>query len=59
MLLDMKGSVASKATTISRWEWLGRGKYNISSEIKRYKEVTREDVIRVFNKYIKTLIYIY
>ena len=53
MSLDMKGSVSSKATTISRWEWLGRGKYNISSEIERYKQVTREDVIRVFNKYIK------
>jgi zinc protease len=53
MSLDMKGSVASKATTISRWEWLGRGKYNISSEIQRYKDVTREDVMRVFNKYIK------
>ena len=53
MSLDMKGSVASKATTISRWEWLGRGKYNISSEIQRYKEVTRKDVMRVFNKYIK------
>ena len=53
MSLDMKGSVASKATTISRWEWLGRGKYNMSSEIDRYKDVTREDVMRVFNKYIK------
>jgi zinc protease len=53
MSLDMKGSIASKATTISRWEWLGRGKYNMSSEIERYKNVSREDVIRVFNKYIK------
>ena len=27
-------------TTISTWEWLGRGKYNISSELDRYNSVT-------------------
>ncbi|SVC98220.1 uncharacterized protein METZ01_LOCUS351074, partial [marine metagenome] len=43
----------SKAYSISSWEWLGRGKYNISSELARYNNVTREDVMRVFNKYIK------
>ena len=32
---------------------LGRGKYNMSSELERYNNVTREDVMRVFNKYIK------
>ena len=26
---------------------------NITSDINRYNEVTREDVMRVFNKYIK------
>ena len=50
---DMKTSISSKATMISRWEWLGRGRYNISSEIDRYKNVSRADVMRVFNKYIK------
>tara|TARA_B100001250_G_scaffold151958_1_gene130422 strand:- start:8527 stop:11373 length:2847 start_codon:yes stop_codon:yes gene_type:complete len=51
--IDMKGSISSKARTISSWEWLGRGKYNISSELERYNKVTREDVMRVFKKYIK------
>ena len=51
--VDMKTSISSKATMISSWEWLGRGKHNVSSEIERYKKVTRADVMRVFNKYIK------
>ncbi|MAU35805.1 MAG: peptidase M16 [Flavobacteriales bacterium] len=52
-IIDKKRSVSSKATAISTWEWLGRGKYNISSELDRYNSVTREDVMRVFKKYIK------
>ena len=51
--LNYKSSIASKATAISSWQWLGRGKHNISSELKRYNKVTRADVMRVFNKYIK------
>ena len=51
--LDMKSSIASKASAISSWEWLGRGKHNISTELNRYNNVTREDVMRVYNKYIK------
>ena len=51
--VDMKTSISSKASTISSWEWLGRGRYNMSGEIERYKKVTRADVMRVYNKYIK------
>ena len=51
--VDMKTSISSKASRISSWEWLARGRYNISSEIDRYKNVTRADIMRVFNKYIK------
>ncbi|MAX05002.1 MAG: peptidase M16 [Flavobacteriales bacterium] len=51
--IDMKRSISSKASTISSWEWLGRGRYNMSSELERYNSVTREDVMRVFKKYIK------
>ena len=51
--VDYKTSVMMKSTMISRWEWLGRGRYNMSDEVKRYTDVTREDVMRVFNKYIK------
>jgi len=50
---DMKTSISSKASMISSWEWKGRGKHNVSTEINRYKNVTRADVLRVFNKYIK------
>lgn len=52
-IINQKTSVSSKASAISSWEWLGRGEYNISSDLQRYKDVTKEDVIRVFNKYIK------
>ena len=51
--IDVKTSISSKASMISQWEWLGKGKHNISSEIARYKNVTRADIMRVFNKYIK------
>ena len=51
--LSQKTSIASKASSISSWEWLARGRYNISSELERYNNVSREDVMRVFNKYIK------
>ena len=51
--VDMKTSISSKASTISSWEWLGRGRYNMSDEIERYKKVTRADIMRVYNKYIK------
>ena len=50
---DMKTSISSKASMISSWEWKGGGKHNVSTEINRYKNVTRADVLRVFNKYIK------
>ena len=28
--VDMKTSISSKASMISQWEWLGRGKYNFA-----------------------------
>ena len=62
--IDFKTSVSMKSTMISRWEWLGKGNYNMSSEVKRYTDVTREDVIRVYNKYmgfnfIKSFFYLF
>jgi zinc protease len=46
-------TVESKAGTISEWErLLGKG-YTLQDEIDRYSKVTKEDIIRVFNKYIK------
>ena len=52
-IINRKMSLSSKVNSISSWEWLGRGKHNITSEISRYNNVTREDVMRVYNKYIK------
>ena len=46
-------TIGSKAGTISEWErLLGKG-YSLQDEIDRYSKVTKDDVIRVFNKYIK------
>ena len=52
-IINYKISLSSKVSTISSWEWLAKGKHNISSDIARYNNVSREDVMRVFNKYIK------
>ncbi|MGZ3882663.1 MAG: M16 family metallopeptidase [Bacteroidia bacterium] len=46
-------SVAGKASQISEWERLLGKSSTISDEIDRYNKVTKEDVLRVFNKYIK------
>jgi len=43
----------SKAMTISEWERLLEKPYSIQEEVNRYTKVTKEDIIRVFNKYIK------
>jgi zinc protease len=47
-------TIGSKAGTISEWErLLGKG-YTLSDEIDRYNKVTKEDITRVYNKYIKS-----
>jgi len=53
-IINSKMSLSSKVSSISSWEWLGKGNQNITSEIIRYNKVTREDVMRVYKKYIKT-----
>ncbi|MES2513501.1 MAG: pitrilysin family protein [Bacteroidota bacterium] len=46
-------TIGNKAGTISEWErLLGKG-YTLSDEIDRYNKVTKDDITRVFNKYIK------
>ena len=52
-IINRKMSLSSKVSSISSWEWLSKGKYNITSEMKRYNNVTREDVMRVYKQYIK------
>jgi zinc protease len=46
-------SVMGKNGTISEWERLLGKSSNLSEEIDRYNRVTKEDISRVFNKYIK------
>ncbi len=46
-------TVASKAGTISEWERVLGKTFTLSDEIDRYNKVTKDDIIRVFNKYIK------
>lgn len=46
-------SVMGKNGTISEWERLLGKSTNLSEEIDRYNRVTKEDISRVFNKYIK------
>lgn len=43
-----------KAVELSEWESLIAGRsFNLKDELDRYNKVTKEDVTRVFNKYIK------
>lgn len=50
---DGLDEVFNKAGTISEWERLLGKSYTITDEIERYNKVTKEDIVRVFNKYIK------
>jgi zinc protease len=50
---DQINSVWGKNATISEWERLLGRSSNVSDEIDRYSRVTKEDISRVFNKYIK------
>ncbi len=52
-LFDNLESIASKSYLLAGWHiYLGKT-YNFTDEVNRYEKVTKEDVIRVFNKYIK------
>ncbi|MBC7425335.1 MAG: insulinase family protein, partial [Bacteroidia bacterium] len=47
-------SVAGKASLLTLFEMAMPGKkYTLENEINRYRNVTKEDIMRVFNKYIK------
>jgi zinc protease len=46
-------SVFGKGSVISEWERLLGKSSTLSDEIERYTKVTKEDITRVFNKYIK------
>lgn len=46
--------VMSKGQLLSEWTWMqSKPQFNLKDELERYNKVTKEDVTRVFNKYIK------
>ena len=47
-------SVESKAAVLNEYNYLMEGKsFNIQDDIERYRRVTREDILRVYRRYIK------
>jgi zinc protease len=52
-MYSILSTIEDKAGTISEWERLQGKGYTLSDEIDRYSRVTKEEIIRVFNKYIK------
>lgn len=47
-------TVSAKATALSEWQiFAGKPSYNLADEYDRYSKVTKDDVLRVFNKYLK------
>ncbi|MBK9283454.1 MAG: insulinase family protein [Sphingobacteriaceae bacterium] len=46
-------TVWNKNATISEWERLLGKAYTVTDEIERYNKVTKDDIVRVFNKYLK------
>lgn len=46
-------SIQGKAGALTDWNRLIDGSYNLQDEIDRYKKVTKQDLKRVFEKYIK------
>ncbi len=50
---DQTSSAFGKSSIISEWERLLGKSSTITDEIERYNKVTKEDIARVFTKYIK------
>jgi zinc protease len=46
-------TVASKASVLTQYEMLTGGSMTLDKDLDRYKSVTKEDIIRVYNQYIK------
>lgn len=46
-------SIDGKAAQLASWEYLLGRTWNVNDDIKRYNRVTKEDIMRVYNRYIK------
>lgn len=52
-IYDELDGIFSKSLLISEWEHLLGKTFSLEEELERYRKVTKEDIIRVFGKYIK------
>lgn len=52
-IIDQGNTVFGKSLALANWHLLLNKQYNLNDEIDRYEKVTKEDITRVFNKYIK------
>jgi zinc protease len=52
-IIDGLSSVRGKASQLTSWAYLLDEPYNFSDEITRYENITKEDVLKVYKKYIK------
>lgn len=52
-IIDGLSSVSGKASDLTRWAYLLDEPYNFSKEIQRYEAVTKQQVLKVYLKYIK------
>ncbi|MBI1305734.1 MAG: insulinase family protein [Bacteroidetes bacterium] len=52
-IVDQANSVQSKALLLSEWSMMKGNGYNLKDELDRYETVTKEDVMRVYRKYIQ------
>lgn len=50
---DVLSSVSGKTSALANYQTLTGNPNQLPNDLKRYKAVTREDVMRVYNKYIK------
>ncbi len=52
-IVDQGTSVFEKGMMLAMWHTILGKPYNLNDEYDRYDKVTKDDVVRVFNKYIK------
>lgn len=52
-IIDQAEGVLGKGIVLSNWNTILGKQYNLTDELERYNKVTKEDVVRVFNKYLK------
>lgn len=52
-IIDEISTTMGKAALLTEWQLFVGRPYNLTDELDRFTKVTKEDIVRVFNKYIK------